>query len=101
MGSYIFLISYNNLYIDNTKNTVYYDLGGGRTHNLLLRRQTRFHCATRPNNKRERKKIRSIKNKKGKASAGIEPTTFPLLGERTADYAKRPYMDKERESKRI
>ena len=29
-----------------------------------------------------------------KASAGIEPTTFPLLGERTADYAKRPYMDK-------
>ena len=30
-------------------------------------------------------------NKKVKASAGIEPTTFPLLGERTADYAKRPY----------
>ena len=28
-----------------------------------------------------------------KAPAGIEPTTFPLLGERTADYAKRPYMD--------
>ena len=25
-----------------------------------------------------------------KAPAGIEPTTFPLLGERTADYAKRP-----------
>ena len=29
-----------------------------------------------------------------KAPAGIEPTTFPLLGERTADYAKRPYKEK-------
>ena len=28
-----------------------------------------------------------------KAPAGIEPTTFPLLGERTADYAKRPYKE--------
>ena len=38
---------------------------------------------------------------KSKASAGIEPTTFPLLGERTADYAKRPYKDKEDKNKRI
>ena len=29
--------------------------------------------------------------KKIKASAGIEPATFRLLGERTAIYAKRPY----------
>ena len=36
-----------------------------------------------------------------KASAGIEPTTFPLLGERTADYAKRPYKEKEDRNKRI
>ena len=30
--------------------------------------------------------------KKIKASAGIEPATFRLLGERTAIYAKRPYI---------
>ena len=33
----------------------------------------------------------SSKENKGKASAGVEPTTFRLLGERTANYAKRPY----------
>ena len=33
-----------------------------------------------------------------KAPAGIEPTTFPLLGERTADYAKTP--SKEKKNKR-
>ena len=31
--------------------------------------------------------------KKIKASAGIEPATFRLLGERTAIYAKRPYIN--------
>ena len=41
----------------------------------------------------EREKQGRRINKKGKASAGIEPTTFPLLGERTADYAKRPYKE--------
>ena len=39
--------------------------------------------------------IMIVMSKKIEAPAGIEPTTFPLLGERTADYAKRPYMDKE------
>ena len=34
----------------------------------------------------------SSKENKGKASAGVEPTTFRLLGERTANYAKRPYL---------
>ena len=46
----------------------------------------------------EREKQGRRINKKGKASAGIEPTTFPLLGERTADYAKTP--SKEKENKR-
>ena len=32
------------------------------------------------------------KERKIKASAGIEPATFRLLGERTAIYAKRPYI---------
>ena len=45
-------------------------------------------------NKEKQKDIKSRKGKKAKASAGIEPTTFPLLGERTADYAKRPIKDK-------
>ena len=65
-----------------------HDPGGDRTHDLLLRRQLRFHCATGSTKKIKKKSI----IKKGKASAGIEPTTFPLLGERTADYAKRPYV---------
>ena len=65
---------------------------GGRRVSIALRDQ---HKIERINKKKDRNK------NKAKAPAGIEPTTFPLLGERTADYAKRPYMDKERESKRI
>ena len=43
---------------------------------------------------------RQNKNK-GKAPTGIEPVTSPLLGERTADYAKRPYKVKEGRYKSI
>ena len=54
---------------------------GGRRVSITLRDQT-----YKIVNKKE--KVEVTKNRK--ASAGIEPTTFPLLGERTADYAKRP-----------
>ena len=66
--------------------------GGGRRANR---------CPVGRRNKQRSTTTVSHIQKMRKAPAGIEPTTFPLLGERTADYAKRPYKDKVDRSKRI
>ena len=64
---------------------------GGRRVSIALRDQ---HKIERINKKKDRNK------NKAKAPAGIEPTTFPLLGERTADYAKRPNNKEEKRKKK-
>ena len=55
------------------------DPGGGRTHDLLLRRQLRFHCATRPSVVRSSKvyvSVRKKRKKRGRLQRDSNPRPF-------------------------